>query len=389
MVPRREFLGLTIATGIASLGLGAEPRPASKRVPVIDITDLYHPPQDPGDNLDLVAAYGLPEVDLRGVILDVTDRFRKPVSGPEGEPYRDTTGPRDPGFIPVWQLNALFGRNVPCAVGPYGAMRSPDDPMRDAPAFQQQGVELILKTLRESAAPVHIVSFGSARPLAVAYNRDPELLRQKVACAHICAGSAPAGYLEWNVMLDVAAFVRVLRSDLNLAIYPCATDRGPFDLGPNNTFWKLPDLGFLRDLSPGLRRYAVFAMNGTARMDFLRALEQDPPDDVAQQVYRRPHNVWETAVWATLSGRLLVRRADGTHRLLAPAEVAPTDPRIPGRLEPCELTVRDDGQFQFRLTDHPTRTSIYVRPDPALQERAFREAVPALYRTFIIPSGCR
>ena len=182
MLKRRQFLGLAAAAGLAGSGLGGAREPELKRVPVIDITDLYHPPQDPGDNLDLIAAYGLPEVDLKAVILDVTDRFRRPVSGPEGEPYRDTGGPRDPGFIPVWQLNALFGRNVPCAVGPYAAMRSPEDPMRDTPAFQQQGVELILKTLRESEAPVHILSFGSARPLAVAYNRDPELLRRKVAC---------------------------------------------------------------------------------------------------------------------------------------------------------------------------------------------------------------
>ena len=40
-----------------------------KRVPVIDITDLYHPYQDPGDNFDLIAAYALPEIDLRAVIL--------------------------------------------------------------------------------------------------------------------------------------------------------------------------------------------------------------------------------------------------------------------------------------------------------------------------------
>ena len=42
------------------LGLGRMREPEAKRVPVIDITDLYHPPQDPGDNLDLIAAYGCP-----------------------------------------------------------------------------------------------------------------------------------------------------------------------------------------------------------------------------------------------------------------------------------------------------------------------------------------
>ena len=28
-----------------------------KKIPIIDITDLYHPYQDPGDNFDLMMAY--------------------------------------------------------------------------------------------------------------------------------------------------------------------------------------------------------------------------------------------------------------------------------------------------------------------------------------------
>lgn len=383
---RRDFLGITAASvGLAGAGFDVGSRRASGRVPVIDITDLYHPAQDVGDNLDLIAAYALPEIDLKAVILDVTARFREPVAAPAGDPYQDTAGPRDPGFIPVWQLNALFGRNVPCAVGPFGAMRSPEDDMRDAPAFQQQGVELLLQTLRESSEPVQIVSFGSARPFAVAWNREPDLLRRKTARVHLCAGAAPAGYLEWNVMLDTRAFVRVLRSDLPLAIYPCASEKGPFDLGRHNTYWNLPDLEFLRDLSPGLRRYAVFALDRTVRMDFLRALEHDPPMAILDAARKRPHHVWETAVWAEVSGRALVRRADGAHRLALRAEISSTDHIIAGGLKPCALSVRDDGQFSFTLVNEPSRVRVYERADPIGQERALREALPALYRSFSCP----
>lgn len=61
------------------------------KIPVIDVTDLYHPCQDIGDNFDLITAYALPEIDLRAVILDCTDEWR--------------SGSRlDPGFIPVTQL---------------------------------------------------------------------------------------------------------------------------------------------------------------------------------------------------------------------------------------------------------------------------------------------
>lgn len=43
---------------------------AASKIPVIVITDLYHPAQDPGDNFDLLMAYALPNIDLKAVILD-------------------------------------------------------------------------------------------------------------------------------------------------------------------------------------------------------------------------------------------------------------------------------------------------------------------------------
>ena len=52
--------------------------PSIKKVPIIDVTDLYHPNMDVGDNFDLIAPYGLPEIDLRAVILDVDEYLRQP-----------------------------------------------------------------------------------------------------------------------------------------------------------------------------------------------------------------------------------------------------------------------------------------------------------------------
>lgn len=388
MLSRRQLLGG--AAGLAAVRPegGREPAEAvaeaadgpsaSVRVPVIDITDLYHPHQDVGDNVDLIAAYGLPEVDLRAVVLDVTNRYRRPYRDPVQPEYSDPTGPRDAGFIPVTQLNAIFGRNVPCAVGPYEAMVSPTDPMSDAPAFQQSGVELMLKALRESRAPVEIVSFGSARPLAVAYNRAPDLVRRKVRMVHLCAGAYPGGYLEWNVRLDVNAFVRVLRSDLPVAIYPCATEKGPFDLGRHNSFWLLPDLEFIQRMDVRLQRYLAFAFERTVRVDFLNAMEEDVPPEVIRRICARPHNVWETAVWANVARRKLVRRSDGLRRLVPAHEVARDDVELPNDLRPCRVSVDDGGRFTAGWdTKGPMR--LYDRGDARANERALREALPALY----------
>jgi len=129
--PILTFL-LTVLLALPGASHAAEP------VPVIDVTDLYHPHQDVGDNFDIVAAYALPEIDLRAVILDCTEPFRQPVAKDPGPGlFPDARGPREPGFIPVWQLNFAFGRNVPCATIPFNRMKSPGDKMLDAPPFQQ------------------------------------------------------------------------------------------------------------------------------------------------------------------------------------------------------------------------------------------------------------
>jgi len=364
-----------------------------RRIPVIDITDLYLPPQDAGDNFDLIMPYGLPEVDLRAVILDATEEFRQPDALLHRAWYEDHQGPRDPGFIAVAQLNYIFGRQVPCATGPFSLMRSSEDCMYGVPTFQQQGIELILETLRQSEERVTIMTQGSVRTLAAAYNRDPALLHAKVERIHLSAGASSPHYLEWNVNLDPHAFVCLLRSKLPIALYPCATEGGPFAYGSHNSFWALPDLRFIAGMHPQLRRYLGFAFAHLTRMDFLRAMDYDLPDDVMEQVYTTAtkafskdghlHHVWETALWANITNRHLVRRQDSTHRLLPQCEVCATDKVLPNILRPCTIEVCDDGMFTFAFTDEPTNFAMYDRGDAYENERAFREALPALYQSFV------
>lgn len=364
-----------------------------QRVPVIDLTDLYLPPQDAGDNFDLVMPYGLPEIDLRAVILDATDAFRQPRGTLNGE--FDHKGPRDPGVIAVWQMNAIFGARVPCATSPFRQMRAPDDPMTDVPRFQQHSIELLLDTLRASDEPVVIMSQGSLRTLAAAYNREPALLHEKTARVHISAGACSPAYNEWNVNLDPHAFVRVLQSDLPIALYPCATADGPFGYHRNNSFWQLPDLRFVASMHPALRRYLGYAFGRVVRPDFLRAMEEDLPDDLMEQVYatatdafyRRSHQVWETALWINIADRRLVQRADGTYRIMPAADVTHSDRVLPNDLRPCTINLQADGRFTYAWTDQPSSLLMYDRGDPHENERALQEALPALYQSFVPGDG--
>jgi hypothetical protein len=130
-----------------------------------------------------------------------------------------------------------------------------------------------------------------------------------------------------------------------------------------------------------LRRYLEYAFSRSSRVDFLRAVEVDgPPLDEA--LLAKEHYVWETAVWICLSGRKLVKRADGSHRIIPADQVTASDKVLPNELRPCTVSVRDDGIYEFRETTQPTNFCVYYRGDPRGNEAALREALPALYLSF-------
>ncbi len=188
------------------------------------------------------------------------------------------------------------------------------------------------------------------------------------------------------MVLDPHAFVCLLRSDLPIAIYPCATKDGPFAYGPHNCFWRLPDLQFIRQMEPRLQRYLGYAFEWSNRSDFLRAMEEDPPETIWPPICGRSHNVWETCVWMQVAGRRLVRRSDGCYRIVTERDVRADDRVLPNHLRPCQVTVRENGSFTFEMTDQPTNFWIYDRGDPGENERALREALPALYVSFKPPT---
>ncbi len=364
------------------MGAAAFGTAPATHVPLIDVTDLYHPYQDPGDNMDLIAAYALPEIDLQAVILDVTAKFRRAVAAGADGKIIDRNGPREPGVIPVLQLNYLFDRAVPYGIAPFSPLRFPQDKLLDAPQFQQAGIQLLLDALRASPRRMQIASFGSARPIAAAYNREPDLMRRKVSKIHLCAGSTTPRYREWNVELDPHAMVRLLTSDLPVALYPCASIRGPFGMDSNNCYWKLPDLGFIKRMDPRLQRYLCYAFERSARVDFLGALEDEMDASVVERVAARPHHVWETAVWIRVPNRRLIHRPGVGYRILPAGEVRPDDRILPNELKPCRLQVREDGAFTWEWSRGPSNFEMYDRGDFQENARALCEAVPALYESF-------
>jgi pyrimidine-specific ribonucleoside hydrolase len=152
----------------------------------------------------------------------------------------------------------------------------------------------------------------------------------------------------------------------------------------------MTDMRFIEHMHPRLRRYLGYAFGRLARVDFLRAMDNDLPDDLMERIYTLSdpghpdsrHYVWETALWTNITDRRLVRHQNGEYRLIPASELLSTDSVLPNNLRPCHLDVQDVGRFTFAFSDAPSTIALYDREDPLENERAFRQALTALYTSF-------
>lgn len=362
--------------------------------PVVVITDCYHPYQDPGDNLDLIQAFALKDVRTLGIILDITDSFRKDTAD-HPTLWKDPRGPREAGIIPVMQLQYIFNREIPFAVGPMQMMKNETDRMEDLPGFQDAGVTLLLDLLERSDQPVEVLSFGSARVLAVAFNRNPELLRRKISRIHLSAGTASKGHAlgkdagansipggEWNVALDVFAFTRLLKSGLNIALYPCAGKDGGFVKDLNNTYYTLRDMSFLSRMHPQLQAYINYAFEPELKHDFLSAMDRGPVYAQGKKPQFEQFHIWESPIWLIVRELEMVKDGPGRYCLEKKDRLKASDRVVENRLRPCILTeIRNDGRFQFEYTAS-SPVSIFYRADLEESEQALNYLVPQVFESF-------
>jgi hypothetical protein len=337
------------------------------------VTDLYHSPQDPDDQLDLATIAALEEVDLRAVVLDITERFLVPA--PEGFDIA-----RDPGFVPVAQLGYLLGRAIPTAMGPTTPLRTPDDDARDRPKREQAGIDLLLETLRTSAEPVVISVVGSARVVAAAFNRAPSLMREKTRYVLLNAGSTSPARREWNVDLDPAAYVGLWRSGLPIHWYPCATERGAFNAKhERGTYWKAAHHDLFEGIPDALRGWFAYGFGGSARGDIIGALRDLGAGAVWEHVLAGSRNVWATASLVMAAGRVLARTPDGWR--FVPAAAAAGLDRWPWRLDPITAEADAGAEVRWQLADAGSGAYLFGRREGAAYGTAMTEALNALLRT--------
>ncbi len=211
-------------------------------IPVIYVSDLYHPFEDPDDHFDLAALFGLTQFDIKMIIID------------NAKPYEKT-----PGKIPVEQLNYITDRKVPVYVGLKDLLRSTDDTGENQPV-NQEGCRAILNYLEESDKKVTIFSVGSLRDIAAAYNRNSGLFEEKVDKLVIFIGEANnKGNIEYNVSLDKNAYINVMNRIPNVWWVPCF-DGGVWKNNGNASFWQGHHSDLLEGASDPILNYFIYAL---------------------------------------------------------------------------------------------------------------------------------
>ncbi len=274
---------------LVAAGLGVDAGAASRpQIPLIYCTDLFHPHGDPDDHFDLATIFAIPEFDIRCVILD------------QGELQL-----KQPGTVPVAQMNRITGRHVPAVRGLGAKLRQPTDTALDQPPQFQQGVAALLTVLRTSAPPVMIITVGSARDVVAAFNREPALFRAKVGQLMVFIGEASKeDFREWNVQLDPHAYIGLMRSGLPVYWVPCF-DGGLWRNNGHASFWQAKHSALLRDAAPQLLQFFIYALEKETA-EPLSFLTQ--PVDAArrERLMAGTRNLWCTAVFGSLAGRHLV-----------------------------------------------------------------------------------
>lgn len=295
---------------------------AAPPTPVIYCTDLFHPHDDPDDHFDLAAIHAVPRIDLRLIVLDQGVRQAE-----------------KPGHIPVQQMNTITGRSIPAATGLAEPLQHPEDTGLSQPAEHRKGVDRMIEVLEEAQTKVVIITVGSVRDLMAAYNQRPELFRQKVARVFAFIGEASnPDFREYNVELDVHAYVGLMRSELPLYWVPCF-DGGLWHNNGKASYWKAEHRELLKGVPDPLKNFFIYALT-RQRSDPLAFLTQPADRELTERVLGMKRNLWCCAVFMAVADHVIVR-AEEVYAAVPESRLADRTPIFD--FQPIRVVVSDEG----------------------------------------------
>lgn len=363
---------LLVAVGIAWVA-AAQPAP----VPLIHMTDLYHPHCDPDDHWDLATVYALAarqRVRLLGVVVDY------PLRRDQGGALPPEVG--DPAIQAIAQMNHITSQAVPMVVGSsrnFSQVPGEDGPLAGA---DRAGVDFLLNTLRTSPEPVAISVVGSCRDIALAGREAPELFREKCRAIYLNAGtgtvdSAKGANKEWNVVLDPAAYAQVFAIPCPVYWLPCFEDmtwagKGQPFVARHGSYWRFKQGDVLPHLSREAQNFFLYPLSRGTNPKWMACLDAEVDAAALATHGGFDRNMWCTAGFLHLAG--LTVKPSGE---LAEAGAVAAE-EVAFRFQPVVLETSAEGVAQWERGDGPNKRFIIDVQDTAHYAERMTAALRAL-----------
>lgn len=354
---------------------------AERRVPIIYSTDLYHPPGDPDDHFDTAVLFAIKEFDIRCIILDNG-------LGRQVEPGTKAEFKHRIGRPPLEQLMHISGRKVPYAPGLPTALTNPMDKGLEQPAEYQTGIEMMLSALRDSKEKVTLFLNGSCRDFAAAFNREPDLFREKVKAIYCNAGivveKGVVSQIDFNVELDPVAFFRLFET--GVPVYWCSTrpkmsERAPG--GPYSTNFWIHEQRIIRAGTPQVQNYFVYCLT-FSKEDPIKFLDSGFQKIPMARAFAGDGGrfMWCTAPFCHAAGRNIYRKGIADFHALQPEEakrMGIADARIdlfdfvPARVTPKER--HKSLEIEVKGASADSAVKVFHRPVTDTDYRSVMESV--------------
>jgi hypothetical protein len=333
---RRAILRLGVA-GLAAGVLESSGAQANKlikkerRTPVLHVTDLFRPHNDPDDHWDLACVYALAhqgDIDLKGILIDYPPTSRSD---------------RNPDIAAVAQMNLICGLCVPTGVGSPHRLTSRNDIQASASNTDLQGIRMITNVLKESPRPVVVNILGSSQDVAIAGKREPELFAAKCAAVYLNAGTGSPNMgstskLEYNVTLDKLAYAAIF--DLPCPVYwmPCFEDMESRERSVREygTHYKFRQDQILPYLSRNVQNYFAYMFGRYTDHNWLGYLNGPSDQALLSKVGAMNRSMWCTAGFFHAAGYMVCR--DGK---IAPLSEE-SDPAV-FTFDPIRIRCEDNG----------------------------------------------
>ncbi len=334
---------------------------------VIHQTDLFHPHEDPDDHWDLACVYALAlagDINLESILIDC--------------PPVDHAG--QPDAMGIAQMNYITGLNVPFAVGSSIPTISRQDKLSDLKGSDENGVRMLLDTLAKSPDKVFINIVGSARDVAIAGNRAPELFREKCAGIYLNAGTGT--HLpehdrdrEYNVMLNPVAYAAIFDIPCPLYWMPCWGSRGPrgnvYEYG---TWYQFQQKDILEHLSDRMQKFFAFMLGRVESVSWLKYLN-DPKDEAVLTKFGEEFRyMWCTAGFLHVAGKAVT--SDG--EIIKLEEV---EGKSVFTFDPIEIECDDLGLTKWTPGDGASNRYIYHVRDRENYIMAMTKAMKTVLKT--------